>query len=510
MKSETKNVKPEIPAVKTKHNPQASGVKRRSLTIGYWLLTIVSSLVMGYFSLDAQAALPEPYNLIYGSIEMDGHIVTAADTTVTVEARRLPTGATIARYVMGSQTSASNYYALKIRLESPAPDDIMQAAETGTTLYLTVLKGAVVKNQLEYDMGDRGVVKRLDFGNIDTDGDGLPDGWEQAYLFGLQFGANDDPDRDGVSNLDEYRLGTHPFRPDARHPADVNQDWRIGIPELSAYYSAWKKGLPWAIAPTNIPLEYVTRGTYLWEQGEVYHLNLDSSGAMVGIAPLNWLAGVAPSNTLSVALLGLPRGSDSGAGAGPLFDTPAASPPLEVLTLSSPGYQPGQNLTLTNRVTVRGSLRTYALEQAPPRGWTVVAADGGVLDTTNNLIKWGPYFDRANRDLVLTLRPPAEARGLAALAGAGAYDGFRVAFRGVCVLADAAALPSQIVLRPSATPNRWILQAPPLQTYVVEASPDMVHWLPVLTNGTDLQGQMETPAFSGSAPATFYRARLLP
>ena len=99
---------------------------------------------------------------------------------------------------------------------------------------------------------------------------------------------------------------------------------------------------------------------------------------------------------------------------------------------------------------------------------------------------------------------------IAALAGAGAYDGFRVAFRGVCVLADAAALPSQIVLRPSATPNRWILQAPPLQTYVLEASPDMVHWLPVLTNGTDLQGQMETPAFSGSAPATFYRARLLP
>lgn len=109
---------------------------------------------------------------------MDGHWVTAADTTVTVEARRLPTGATIASYRIGSQASASNYYALKIRLESPAPDDIMQAAETGTTLYLTVLKGTMVKNQLEYDMGERGVVKRLDFGNIDTDHDGLPDGWE--------------------------------------------------------------------------------------------------------------------------------------------------------------------------------------------------------------------------------------------------------------------------------------------------------------------------------------------
>ena len=496
-----------------KPNPPlpASGVSRRPSAIGYWLLAIVSSFVLHHSSFDAPAALPEPYNLIYGTIEMDGRILTAADTDVTVEARRLPTGATIARYVMGSQASASNFYALKIRLESPAPDDIMQAAETGTTLYITVLSGTMVKNQLEYDMGERGAVMRLDFGNIDTDGDGLPDGWEQAYLFGLQFGANDDPDHDGVSNRDEYALGTHPFRPDARHPADVDQNWRISIPELSAYYSAWKKGNAWPIAPTNIPLEYVTRGTYLWEQGETYHLNLDIAGAMVGTAPTNWVPGVAPTNAPRSLTKNLVPSFVLAYGSDPLFDSSPASLPLEVLTMSRPRYLPGENLTLTNRVTVQGSLRTYALEHRPPPGWTVVSVMSGVLDTTNNFAKWGPYFDRANRDLVLTLRPPADASGLHRLTGAASYDGFRVALQGVTTLSDLATLPSQIVFEQSAEAGRWILRAPPLQAYALEVSSDLLHWLPVLTNWTDAQGQLELPTANGNTPPVrFYRARLMP
>ena len=47
----------------------------------------------------------------------------------------------------------------------------------------------------------------------DTDLDGLPDAWEMRYFGNLGFGPGDDPDRDGISNLQEFYLGTSPADP---------------------------------------------------------------------------------------------------------------------------------------------------------------------------------------------------------------------------------------------------------------------------------------------------------
>ncbi len=52
---------------------------------------------------------------------------------------------------------------------------------------------------------------------VDSDKNGLPDWWEYAWFGGLGTiggGPNDDPDGDGLTNLQEYKLGTNPVAAD--------------------------------------------------------------------------------------------------------------------------------------------------------------------------------------------------------------------------------------------------------------------------------------------------------
>ncbi|MSU34804.1 MAG: hypothetical protein EXS36_06775 [Pedosphaera sp.] len=53
---------------------------------------------------------------------------------------------------------------------------------------------------------------RLDLAD-DSDNDGLSDAWERRFFRDLRYGPDDDPDRDGISNRDEFRNGTDPTDP---------------------------------------------------------------------------------------------------------------------------------------------------------------------------------------------------------------------------------------------------------------------------------------------------------
>lgn len=69
--------------------------------------------------------------------------------------------------------------------------------------------GDGLTNLQEYELGTRA-------SNPDTDGDGMPDGWEVQYgLLPNSHDANQDKDGDGMSNLYEYQHGLNPSENDA-------------------------------------------------------------------------------------------------------------------------------------------------------------------------------------------------------------------------------------------------------------------------------------------------------
>jgi hypothetical protein len=60
------------------------------------------------------------------------------------------------------------------------------------------------------DMGAYGNTPEATSKSPDTDADGLPDDWEKEFFHNLGQGESDDPDRDYISNLDEYYRGYNP------------------------------------------------------------------------------------------------------------------------------------------------------------------------------------------------------------------------------------------------------------------------------------------------------------
>lgn len=170
----------------------------------------------------ARAVLPEPDNILYGTITLDNQPVTAARTDVVIEARRLVNGPAIAMYRIGSNPQAGNFYSLRLSLESLAPITDVSASQVGDTLFVVVADASGIRSQTTYTLAERGSVQRVDFGAAvsDGDGDGLPDAWELLH-FGNNGQNASSVNANGQTTLQNYIAGTN--------PNDTNSLFRIGV-----------------------------------------------------------------------------------------------------------------------------------------------------------------------------------------------------------------------------------------------------------------------------------------
>ncbi len=132
-----------------------------------------------------------------------------------------------------------------------------------------------LENYLEF-LGRDGIANTNDWtnpGNADSDGDMIPDGWEIRYGLDPLNPADAllDPDNDGLSNRGEWQWGTDPYNP------DTDGD---GLPDG-----------PEALIYNTDPLIMDTDNDGLLDGQEVWDTDLDASNGLDGGFFPNWDGG---------------------------------------------------------------------------------------------------------------------------------------------------------------------------------------------------------------------------
>jgi len=95
-----------------------------------------------------------------------------------------------------------------------------------------------------------------------------------------------------------------------------------------------------------------------------------------------------------------------------------------VSAFGSAVYTPGTPLSVTISVAPPQLTTYYAVEDTPPLGWSVSnIGSGGIYDSVNNKIKWGPFTDSLARTLTYTTTSPIGENGEKVFSGAISIGG---------------------------------------------------------------------------------------
>ena len=178
--------------------------------------------------LAATAALafpPAPHHIVYGWVRDElGNPLVAPGAQVFLDTE---SGTSVRASIVSGLPSDSNYR-LHVPVDSGSTADLYKpsALNPSVPFRIRVRIGNQVYLPIEMSgtsklVASPGATTRLDLTlGIDSDGDGLPDAWEQALIAArggngslADIGPKDDTDGDGLSNLQEYVAGTYAFDP---------------------------------------------------------------------------------------------------------------------------------------------------------------------------------------------------------------------------------------------------------------------------------------------------------
>lgn len=115
-----------------------------------------------------------------------------------------------------------------------------------------------------------------------------------------------------------------------------------------------------------------------------------------------------------------------------ILATPALASSSADRSFDPSDYTPGQAVTVTITLSVDAGVMAMALEDAPPSGWTVSnISNGGVWDSTNELVRWGMFFQGGMpTTLTYEATPPGGESGTKTFAGTMYLDGSSQAVTG--------------------------------------------------------------------------------